>query len=172
MENLNIEVADTWLEKIFSMRRSGLPGGGKADAKPVYMCTLLYSIYHGIIRDNKFYFNVDLRDLYNSLFRKLSKRRAQEFNLPYYHLSSEDYYSLEWVNVYGKIDNKSCTPSSSFLTKNLKYAHFSEELWNLLKQREYCCYFLQSIIEHYFPSKSFISGEIVDNYYNIAAEPS
>lgn len=168
MDTISIELADNWLKKIFSMRRSGLPGGGKADAKPVYICTLLYLIYHGVIRENKFYFDSELIDSYNTMFIKLSKRRRQELNLPFYHLSTEDYYFISWNEIYGKIHNKSCTPTSSFLKRNVNYAFFLEELWNLIKNRNYNIYFLQKIIENYFPQKTFRFGEVVDmqdNYF-------
>lgn len=121
--------------------------GVVSNAKPIFLISLIEAI--PFIKDNMF--DVDnyiLKSYYaenNPLFKGST---FTPLIAPYFHMSSEPFYSLIWKDGVIPPPN-SLTPSGKFLRENLRYAKLDDELWELLQDPKNREYLKQAIIDQY-----------------------
>jgi putative restriction endonuclease len=133
---------------------------GKAPHKPILLLSVIELIEEGIIRENKIQISPELVATFQKLWLKLVPEDGwrPRFFLPFFHLSSEEYWHLEMVDGAKVALTSSYSPKSlSSLRDSVKYAWLNDELFDLLinpHQREEV---RSLLLLHYFPHRNYNS---------------
>lgn len=133
---------------ILSIKR-GNSIAGRSAAKPLFILSILECIALEYLGENKIMFNDNnLKDIYNAFARYYNETSLKPIILPYFHLSSSDFYHLIWRKENRPPYNGK-TPSEKYLKENLLYAKLDDELWELLQDAESREYIRKNIITRF-----------------------
>lgn len=133
---------------ILSVKR-GNSLSGRSNAKPLFILAVLECIALKLLTENKIMFNDNyLKEAYGAFVRYYNEASCPPIILPYFHLSSSDFYHLIWSKderppYSGK------TPSEKYLREYLLYAKFDDELWEILQDAESREYIRRNIITRF-----------------------
>ena len=149
MLNLQLMLYDEMLKQL----KLGFRDGKAATSKPVYVLSIIESINDNQLTENKIYFN---NENIKTHYKEFSERYKGQittpflpfFIRPFYHLSSEPFYSLIWKDDTVPPPN-SHTPSAKYLRENLEYAKLDDDLWELLQDSENRAYLKQTLVKTY-----------------------
>ena len=99
-------------------------------------------------RNQLLWSDINLIDSYNRLMLQYGEPNKIPLVVPYYHLSSTQFYHLVWQKE-NRPPIKGHTPSAKYLRENLLYAKLDDELWELLQDAESREYLRESIVKRY-----------------------
>lgn len=133
-----------YLDLIRQLKR-GNYRGVVSNAKPLFVISLISAIDNGILQNN----HIFIDDII-PLFKKISLQynpcsKPTPTSYPFYHLHTEPFYQLKWIDKPVKIE----CPSVKWVKENVEYAYFDNALWDLLQDKETREYFKESIIKTY-----------------------
>lgn len=143
MDNLVIEI----YRDMFLRLSRGNHRGVFSNAKPLFLLAVIDSI-PSIVKNNRFEItNGEFVELYKTQSKLYNQGAPTPIEKPFYHLQSEDFYTLVWNdNFVPDIKN---SPSAKYLRENLAYAKLDDDLWKLLQTQENRVYLKQIIINRY-----------------------
>lgn len=138
---------DLYRQMFLSLKRGRNSVGGKSNAKPILLISILELI--PTLKENIIKF---LDAFLNSYYRKNCKlydsNKLSPIVLPYYHLHSEPFYEILWKDR-SKIPIIKHSPSSKLLSDNIIGTKLDDELWELLQDPGNREYLRNCIIKHY-----------------------
>ena len=136
-----------YTDRIMSIRQAKIRGEVIV-AKPVLMLALIDGIDSGVFTNNRFALNEWLEEHYLSLMRQYTRQsqfdKPTDIANPFWHLSTDGFWHLQ---LKAKED-KSTTPSKTWLKENVTGATFDEDLWVLLQSKEWRTRLRDYIVEH------------------------
>lgn len=133
--------------QMFCCLKRGNTKGVFSNAKPIFLITLLN--FPSIVLKNRLEWgNVGFDFSYKENFAKLDSSKITPIWKPFYYLSSEPFYSLEWK--CSPPENMLKRPSGRLLREYLAYAKLDDELWELLQDEGNRQYLRESIMNRYF----------------------
>ena len=143
-----------YTERIMNLRQAKIHGEVIV-AKPVLMLALIDGIESGVFTDNRFVLNEWLEDRYLTLMKEYTRgsqfTKPTDISNPFWHLSTDGFWHLKPEMVA----DKSATPSRSWLKENVSFACFDDDLWVLLRNKEWRTRLRDYIVEHKFTDTSW-----------------
>lgn len=156
------------------LRRDRKNGG--APHKPILLISLIQAFQQGFYKTKDIIITPELVGLFKSNWNKLVTTNHQcLFTLPFYHMNSEPFWSLE-PNIGCEIwvKSKSSMRSFSNLTTAIKYAIIDKELLQFFLKKEESKILEQILLDKYFSSTkeniSFGSNDYILSIENQIAE--
>lgn len=121
--------------ELIRMRR-GNSGGVFINAKLLYVISLIESIERRILIENKIqYPSPKIEKVYLEVCKKYEPtRKISPFILPYFHISTESFYDIQWKGIKFVPSRHAHSPSGKYLSENVSYAYLDEALWDLLQE--------------------------------------
>ena len=120
---------------------------GKSIAKPLFLLSLFDCITSYKLRENQIKCDdCNLKEKYGEYSKRYLNKTPVV--VPYYHLSSSEFYHLVWKKDFTLTLNRH-TPSAKYLREHLQYAKLDDELWELLQDDDNREYFRRNIINRY-----------------------
>uniref|UniRef100_UPI003F6B9CBB HNH endonuclease n=1 Tax=Polaribacter sp. TaxID=1920175 RepID=UPI003F6B9CBB len=144
---------------------------GKAPHKPVLLLSIISLIKKGFITNNRIYINSELLLSFKNNWNKVVEtKHSCKFYLPFFHLRSEPFWYL--VSKNGKtleLTRSSSIKSFKSLNANVAFAEIDKELFQILKDEKHSSYFIELLIDLYFPNQksNFYLNNINDIETNI-----
>ena len=143
-----------YYKSIFIQIKRGNNRGVFSNAKPLFIISIIDYISKGFIKDNVFEYPIKPVELiYSKNFQQYApNEKRTPFYMPFYHLSSENFWHLKWND-----DNKKLiahSPSAKFLRENVKYASFDNALWDLLQDADARSVLRKAVINHFLTPKN------------------
>ena len=116
------------------IKRTGI----KKIAKPALLLAVIRGVENGTFKHNRFGYD-EVEEIYDSVFSlylELAKQQGEKTPLcnPFYYLQTDGlwHHSMQ-PHAAAKTDS----PSRAWIMRNVEYAYVDEELWTLLRNREY-----------------------------------
>ncbi|MBO3271236.1 HNH endonuclease [Hymenobacter defluvii] len=132
---------------------------GEAPYKPALLLAVLEGIDDGSILDNRIYITPELLANFRSLCRALSTSelfRANNFSLPFYHLSGDGFWHLRTLpGLEVLLTASRSVKSFRSLRDTVDYATLDAELWALLQDPAAREALRQALLLRYFPQTRF-----------------
>lgn len=124
-------------------------------AKPIFLMAIINCIESKHLSANEILLDDDiLKDEYYGLFKTLQPEvKPSPYLLPYFHLSSESYYSIFWTGEPFKPHPKAHSPSERYLRLNSTHSYLDGALWGLLQDEEARSFIKQQIVNFYFKAR-------------------
>lgn len=133
--------------QMFASLKRGNYRGVFSNAKPIYLISLID--YLPTLKENKFKWgDKTLLTIYLNNTAQLIAFPFTPMIKPFFHLSSEPFYTLVWRE--NPPDNLLKYPSARLLKEYLDYAKLDNELWELLQNESNRAYLRECIIKNYF----------------------
>ncbi|MFZ4739682.1 MAG: HNH endonuclease [Bacteroidales bacterium] len=151
--------------KFENLRRDYKNGG--APHKPILLISLIQAFQQNLFKSNQITIIPEFVGLFKSNWNSLvNSNHTCLFTLPFYHMSSEPFWSLiPNIGCEIWVQSKSSMRSFSNLTTAIKYALIDEELKNLLIKKEDSDILLHFILDKYFPdTKNNFNAANGNNY--------
>lgn len=106
------------------------------NAKPLYVISLIECIDKGILLENKIEYPApEIAKVYLETCEKYEPgRKLSPFILPYFHISTESFYDIQWKGTKFVPSRHAHSPSGKYLKENVSYAYLDEALWDLLQE--------------------------------------
>ena len=107
--------------------------GKRILAKPALLVAVIDSVESKEIHQNRIVVTTNLEDKYNRILAKYTGKSIQDkltsIAMPFWHLQSEKFWSLEppYPNT------KNFNPTKKWIIDNVKYASLDDDLWYLLR---------------------------------------
>jgi len=124
-------------------------------AKPIFLLAIINCIESKHIKTNEISLDDDIiKKVYYELFEKLQPDvKPSPYLLPYFHLSSESYYSIFWTGVPFQPHPKAHSPSEKYIRLNSTHSFLDGALWVLLQDEESRSFIKQQIVNFYFKER-------------------
>lgn len=124
-------------------------------AKPIFLLAIIVCIENKHLITNEFFLDdAILKNVYFELFKKLQPEVCPSpYLMPYFHLSSESYYSIYWTGEPFKPHPKAHSPSEKYLRLNSTHSYLDDALWGLLQNEEARSFVKQQIVNFYFKAR-------------------
>ena len=151
--------------KFENLRRDYKNGG--APHKPILLISLIQAFQQNLFNSNQITIIPEFVGLFKSNWNCLvNSNHTCLFTLPFYHMSSESFWSLiPNIGCEIWVQSKSSMRSFSNLTTAIKCALIDEELKNLLIKKVDSDILLHFILEKYFPdTKNNFNATNGNNY--------
>ena len=149
---MNTYALDLYRQMFLSLKRGRNSVGGKSNAKPILLISILELI--PTLRENIIKLSDALLNNYYQTNCKLYDcNKSSPIVLPYYHLHSEPFYEIIWKDK-SKIPIIKHSPSSKLLSDNIIGTRLDDELWELLQDPENREYLRNCIIKQYLFSQT------------------
>ena len=105
------------------------------NAKPLYVISLIECIDKGILLENKIEYPApEIEKVYLETCEKYEPgRKLSPFILPYFHISTESFYDIQWKGTKFVPSRHAHSPSGKYLKENVSYAYLDEALFDLLQ---------------------------------------
>jgi putative restriction endonuclease len=131
---------------ILQINRGVSAGGIKINAKPIMLISIFDMIADGLLTANKLYLT-KIEPLYSNTYKQLQPEKTKTpIHKPYFHLSSEPFYHLNWTN---KTSYNISRISAKFVRDNIEYAYFDNALWDLLQEPEVRQKLREALVSHF-----------------------
>lgn len=111
-------------------------------AKPTLLLSIIKMVDNGKVSNNIFKLE-DLRITYDELKEKYSV--STPFCYPIYHMGSESFYHINWVNGHAFIK----VSNDKFVRENIKSISLDNALWDLLQDESLRNDYTESITKFY-----------------------
>ncbi|MCC3156297.1 HNH endonuclease [Hymenobacter sp. 15J16-1T3B] len=148
-------IPDVYLHRFTHLRVARSRQHGEAPYKPALLLAVLDGIEDGSIQDNRIYITPELLAAFRSLCRDLSTSalfRANDFSLPFYHLSGDGFWHLRTLpGLEVLLTASRSVKSFRSLRDTVEYAYLDEELWALLQAPVAREQLRQALLHRYFP---------------------
>lgn len=133
-----------YLDLVRQLKR-GNYRGIVSNAKPLFIISLISAIENGIVQNNRIFID-DIIPFFKKIsIQYNSGATPTPTSYPFYHLHTESFYHLMWVDKAVKIE----APSIKWVKEHIEYAYLDNALWDLLQDKETRDYFRQSIEDYY-----------------------
>jgi putative restriction endonuclease len=151
--------------KFENLRRDYKNGG--APHKPILLISLIQAFQQNLFKSNQITIIPEFVGLFKSNWNNLvNSNHSCLFTLPFYHMSSESFWSLiPNIGCELWVQSKSSMRSFSNLTTAVKFAVIDEELKNLLIKKEDSDILLHFILDKFFPDTKNNFNTTNVNYY-------
>lgn len=147
-----------YLARFRKLKTSRL-GGEEAPYKPALLLAMLEGIEEGLISDNQIVITPELLAGFQSNCRDLSasgRFRANNFALPFYHLTGDGFWSLHTHSGLPLLLTTSRSPRSlGHLRAAVACAALDAPLWELLQTATTRQLFREALLDRYFPQTRF-----------------
>ncbi|AII51769.1 HNH endonuclease [Hymenobacter sp. APR13] len=147
-----------YLTRFRKLRTSRL-AGEEAPYKPALLLAMLEGIEDGLILDNQIVITPELLAAFQSNCHDLSvsgRFRANNFALPFYHLTGEGFWHLHTHSGLPLLLTTSGSPRSlGHLRAAVACAVLDAPLWELLQEAATRQLFREALLERYFPQTRF-----------------
>jgi len=143
---------DFYLNKILKLRRDNKNGG--APHKPILLLSLISNIESGLIKTNRINITPELVSSFSKNWSNfvVGSHHHCVFALPFYHLRSSGFWTLEPKNGFELVvESKIAMKTFSNLDTAINCAMLDEELFVLLSDKISRDLIKSKIIEKYFP---------------------
>ncbi|UYZ58169.1 HNH endonuclease [Hymenobacter latericus] len=149
----------SYLHRFTHLRVARSRQHGEAPYKPALLLAVLDGIEDGSIQDNRVYITPELLAAFRSICRDLSTSalfRANDFSLPFYHLSGDGFWHLRTLpGLEVLLTASRSVKSFRNLRDTVEYAYLDAELWALLQQPAAREELRQALLLRYFPQTRF-----------------
>lgn len=149
----------SYLHRFTHLRVATSRQHGEAPYKPALLLAVLDGIEDGSIQDNRIYITPELLAAFRSLCRDLSTSalfRANDFSLPFYHLSGDGFWHLRTLpGLEVLLTASRSVKSLGSLRDTVDYAYLDAELWALLQAPGAREELRQALLHRYFPQTRF-----------------
>ena len=158
------ELVQKYTRQLQSLNRATNKTLGKAPHKPVLLLSIIQLIHKGEIQSNRIYITGELIIAFRSNWNKLvTTNHIPNFSLPFFHLSSEPFWRLVYVN--GLFDNKEKISSLGKLKSRIAFAEIDKDLFELLLNPIRRAEIENVLLNTYFPNtKANYQFNVVSNY--------
>ena len=103
-------------------------------------------IAEGLLTKNRLYLT-EIEPQYSSTYRQLQPEKTETpIHKPYFHLSSEPFYHLNWIN---KTTYNISRISAKFVRDSIEYAYFDNALWDMLQEPEVRQQLREALVSHF-----------------------
>jgi putative restriction endonuclease len=128
---------------------------GVAPHKPILLLSIIDNIEGGDIQSNKIFITPELVASFKENWSLLASDAFQpRFALPFYHLTSDKFWKLHAREGYETaISMKGVMRNFSQLNEAIEYGEISDELFELLSNKESRDILRQVLLNTYFPSQ-------------------
>jgi putative restriction endonuclease len=152
-----MDALSTYVRK-FSKLRVDRSKGEPAPHKAILLLSIIDSIQHQEITENKIYISPELVARFKDNWHKLvsNNKFTSNFALPFYHLKSEGFWLLK--TVLGReilLTSSHSIKSFAQLKEVVDYAWFSEDLFQFLSNQHTGNILKHALITTYFPSAAY-----------------
>ena len=145
------ELVQKYKKQLQSLNRASNKTLGKAPHKPILLLSIIQLIQKGEIQSNRIYITGELVIAFKSNWNKLViTNHIPNFSLPFFHLSSEPFWRLVYVN--GLFDNKEKISSLGKLKNRIAFAEIDKDLFELLLDPITRVEIENMLLNNYFPS--------------------
>ena len=125
------ELVQKYTRQLQSLNRASNKTLGKAPHKPVLLLSIIQLIHKGEIQSNRIYITGELVIAFKSNWNKLvTTNHIPNFSLPFFHLSSEPFWRLVYIN--GLFDKNEKISSLGKLKYRIAFAEIDKDLFELL----------------------------------------
>lgn len=158
------EVFEKYRKQFHSLKRATNTNLGKAPHKPILLLSIIQLIHKGEIQINKVFITGELVIAFKSNWSRLVEtNHTQNFSLPFFHLNSEPFWRLVYIN--GLSDKKEKISSLGKLKSRIAFAEIDKDLFELIINPIYLTELENTILDFYFPNtKANYQFGIVDRY--------
>ena len=144
-----------YYKSILLQIKRGSNRGVISNAKPIFIISIFDAISKGIVEENKINFSIEeIKSIYidnYSQYAHLEKKTP--FYMPFYHLSSEGFWHLQWNDGY-PLTTVAHTPSAKYLRDNVKYGTLDNALWDLLQDAQARTILRETVINHFLKTEN------------------
>jgi putative restriction endonuclease len=152
-----MDLLSTYVKK-FSKLRVDLSKGSPAPHKPILLLSIIDSISHGEITENKIYITPELVARFKDNWHKLVKTNkfTPNFSLPFFHLETSGFWFF--ITLTGReiiLTSSLSIRSFAHLKEVIDYAYFSDELYQLLTNQHTSTILKHTLISTYFPDVGY-----------------
>lgn len=103
-------------------------------------------ITDGLLTKNKLYLT-EIKPQYSCTFKQFQPEKTETpIHKPYFHLSSEPFYHLNWKNTTSYNISRI---SAKFVRDNIEYAYLDNALWDLLQVPEVRQQLREALVTHF-----------------------
>jgi putative restriction endonuclease len=158
-----MDVLATYVKK-FSKLRVDRSKGSPAPHKAILLLSIIDSIAHGEITENKIYITPELVARFKDNWHNLVKTSnfTANFSLPFYHLKSEGFWFFKTLTGREILLTSSLSIKSfAHLKEVVDYAYLSDELYQLLTNQHTSSILKHTLISTYFSTIGY--GEKLDS---------
>lgn len=153
---MNTYALDLYRQMFLSLKRGRNSVGGKSNAKPIFLISMLELI--PTLTENVIKFSdILLINYYKTNCELYDSNKSSPMIMPYYHLHSEPFYDIIWKDR-SKIPIIKHTPSPKLLSDNIIGTKLDDELWELLQDPGNREYLRNCIIKQYLSYKQSDDG--------------
>jgi putative restriction endonuclease len=158
------ELFHKYTKQLQSLNRASNKMLGKAPHKPILLLSIIQLIHKGEIQSNRIFITGELLIAFKSNWAKLVKtNHISNFSLPFFHLGSEPFWRLVYVN--GQPDFKEKISSLGKLKSSIAFAEIDKDLFELLINPISRTEIENLLLEVYFQStKNRYEFGIIGNY--------
>lgn len=144
------ELVQKYTKQLQSLNRASNKTLGKAPHKPILLLSVIQLIQKGDIQSNRIYITGELVIAFKSNWNKLvTTSHIPNFSLPFFHLCSEPFWRLVYVN--GLFDNKEKISSLGKLKNRIAFAEIDKDLFELLLNPITRVEIENILLNNYFP---------------------
>jgi putative restriction endonuclease len=152
-----MDVLTTYIRK-FNKLRVDRSKGEPAPHKAILLLSIIDSIQHREITENKIYISPELVARFKGNWHKLvlNNKFTSNFALPYYHLKSEGFWFFR--TILGReilLTSSHSIKSFAQLKEVVDYTYFNEELFQLLSNQHTGNILKHVLITTYFPAVTY-----------------
>ncbi|MET0760259.1 MAG: HNH endonuclease [Flavobacterium sp.] len=167
------ELLEKYVKQFKSLKRASHQTMGKAPHKPILLLSVLQLIHKNDIQTNRIYITGELVIAFKSNWKRLVEtNHTENFSLPFFHLNSEPFWRLVFLN--GQTDSQAKIKSiSSFksLKNNVAFAEIDRDLFNLLLNPLSRTIIEDFLLNNYFPSsKANYQAQEISGKYDMERE--
>lgn len=158
------ELVQKYKKQFQSLNRATNKDLGKAPHKPILLLSIIQLIHKGEIQVNKIFITGELVIAFKSNWSRLVEtNHTPNFSLPFFHLSSEPFWRLVYIN--GLSDKKEKISSLGKLKSKIAFAEIDKDLFELLLNPITRTELENTILDCYFPNtRANYQFGIVDRY--------
>ena len=158
------ELVQKYTRQLQSLNRASNKTLGKAPHKPVLLLSIIQLIHKGEIQSNRIYITGELVIAFKSNWNKLvTTNHIPNFSLPFFHLSSEPFWRLVYIN--GLFDKNEKISSLGKLKNRIAFAEIDKDLFELLLNPITRAELENVLLNTYFPNtKANYQFNVVSNY--------
>lgn len=162
------ELLEKYIKQFKSLNRASHKIMGKAPHKPILLLSVLQLIKKGDIQTNRIYITGELVIAFKSNWNRLVEtNHTPNFSLPFFHLNSEPFWRLVFINgLTNGHDKIKSIGSFKSLKNNVAFAEIDRDLFNLLLNPVSRTFIENFLLNNYFPSskENYQAVEILGKY--------
>lgn len=163
------ELLEKYIKQFKSLNRASHKTMGKAPHKPIMLLSVLQLIQKGDIQTNKIYITGELVIAFKRNWNRLVEtNHIPNFALPFFHLNSEPFWRLAFINGINSQEKIKSIDSFKSLKNNIAFAEIDRDLFNLLLNPVTRAVIENTLLDNYFSlTKGNYKSDEVSGKYDI-----